>query len=255
MRPVVIEYRPLLFPFCLRYKRKVPTGWNEVCDKLMVTITRYYNRSVNEDRLLKELFGLNNIIVKRLGRYYKYKLFELFDFITEFNPTKEFVIKDLNGLKAPKTGLKGVSFGRFIYGDSFYMVYLKDGSDDSLNRFIAAFYGGKDFDDDNMDPMIELIKKVPRDKREAIAINYILIKKYLMGKYPRLFVKKEEESPEEKKKPAILRKKSNAGGWVPVFDAMVGDDIVNRDKYAELPVNEALRFLNNQIKNNRRHGN
>jgi hypothetical protein len=252
MNSVVIKYRPFLLPFEIKINRKVPSGWNEINEKMMVTIVKYYNRTVSEDTLMIELFGFSKRMVQRLNNFYKFKLFDLFDFIAVFDASQDFVIKNLGDMKAPKAGLRGVKFGCFILGDTYFQDYIKDKKEEDLDRFIAAFYGGKDFDEDNFERTVAKVNKFPLETREAIVINYIMIKKWFVEKYKNLF-KKTEEDTDDKKKPAVLKEKK-VSGWLPIFDALVGDDIVNREKYFDLPVNEALRFLNNRIKNNRTHG-
>jgi hypothetical protein len=254
MTNVTITYRPFLFPFAFKFKREVPAGWSEVGENLMLVVTKYYNRKASEDALICELFGIKKWIVKRLAGYYKYKLFELFLFIKELNATRDFVIKEIGELRSPKSGLKGLPFGHFIYGDTFFSDYMRDGGEENLNRFIAAFYGGKDFDEDNLDALLDEIKKTCLEKREAVAVNYIMVKKWITEKYKYVFRKPEVEDEKDKKVPAILRKQKVIGGWVNIFDAMVGDDIVNREKYLELPVNEALRYLDNRIRKNMING-
>jgi len=45
-------------------------------------------------------------------------------------------------------------------------------------------------------------------------------------------------------------KKVKQSGWLKLFESLVGEDLINRDRYAELPVNTVFRHLTTKYKEN-----
>ena len=93
---------------------------------------------------------------------------------------------------------------------------------------------------------------------EAIAINYGLVREWLSDAYPLIFIKNEEknQNPESSIKypessPDSYRGQNPAhNSWIKIFESLIGDDIVNHDKYAALPIHNVLRFMSEKIKQN-----
>jgi hypothetical protein len=46
--------------------------------------------------------------------------------------------------------------------------------------------------------------------------------------------------------------RSQGSNWVKVYESLVGDDIVNQDKYSALPVHTVFRYLTTKLKENGR---
>ena len=136
--------------------------------------------------------------------------------------------------------LKDVTFGQFIFADSYYQSYL-NGNTADLNRFIACLYTTKKgFSEKTIDHNALIIKSCDVRKREAIGINYALIREWLAAEYPYVF----QHSTTSTKNT----------GWVAVFDYLVGDDIANHQQYANSPLSLVLRKLNHKTKESYRHG-
>lgn len=252
MKEVVLKYRPVGFiPVYRTIKRNIPDGWHEINGSLLQTITKFLHLAISETDLLAELFHINKWLAKKLNRYYKYKLFELFEFITKLNPYHSFAIKKLGNLKAPSDKLKGVTFGCFIFADTFYNDYCQNNKPEDLDKFISCLYRNVPFDENDIDKRAGYIKKIPFITRQAVFLNYSLIKQWLSEQYPLLFHRTYDDEEETKKK---KKKTENKTSWIPIFESLVGDDIVNSDKYANLPVTQVLRFLNNSIKKQSKNG-
>jgi hypothetical protein len=149
----------------------------------------------------------------------------------------KFVIKKILYFKAPANQLKNITFGAFIFGDTYYQNYIS-GKKEDLNRFIACFYYNKSgFKEKDIELNARIISLADISVREAIAINYALIREWLAKAYPFVFQKAESGKKQEK-----------STGWVGVFDAIVGDDIANQEKYEEKPLSSILRYLNRKTK-------
>ncbi len=258
MRKVTITYRPFRR---LKFKRYIegnfPSTWEETNPKQLIAIACLLKRSISDVQFLSIMTGLSKKTINKLDDYQRFQLIELFDTFHSDKPYNEFIIENLDCkgtlLVRPKAKLKGVTFGQFIFMDTHFIDYQKTADTNDLNRFIAAAYlpYGQIFVEHIIDANHEWVGKTDLLTREAIVINYHLIRDWLSEVYPLVFQKKAEETKKEKKKEKKTEsKKSDANSWIKVFDGLVGDDIINEDNYANLPLHNVLRHLTNQIKFN-----
>ena len=72
--------------------------------------------------------------------------------------------------------------------------------------------------------------------------NWGLVQLWLQKAYPLLFPEGDEA------KPRVTHRKRSP--WIAIFEDLVGDDIVNGDKYAMLPIHTVLKHLTKKIKQN-----
>ena len=252
MRKVTISYRPFRR---LKYTRYIhgnfPSTWEETNPKQLIAIACLIKRSISDAQFLSIMTGLSKKNINKLDDYQRFQLIELFDTFHSDKPYNEFIIErlDCKGtlLVRPKAKLKGVTFGQFIFMDTHFIDYQQSANIEDLNRFIAAAYlpYGQRFAEHIIDANHKWVAKTDLLTREAIVINYHLIRDWLSEVYPRVFQKKSEET---KTKQKTKKQKPDANSWIKVFDGLVGDDIINEDNYANLPLHNVLRHLTNQIK-------
>ena len=96
------------------------------------------------------------------------------------------------------------------------------------------------YDKKSADQAVPKLKKADLQIFEAIALNYGLVRKWIADRYPLIF-------PAQKQS---FGKKS--GSWAEIFDDIVGDDLKDQDKYAEIPINSVFRFITRKIKESRK---
>jgi hypothetical protein len=238
MIPIAIEYKPFaLFPGKRRMEVKLPARWSELSQEQIIAIPELNRGRINEQRLLQIFLGIKKSIAKRIDSYQAHCILRNIKYIQETEAIATFLVQDIAGLTAPHPQLRGITFGAFIYGDTYFQNYM-NGKRDDLNRFIACFYyDRKGFDEKLIEPRAKMLRVTDIARREAIAMNYGLIREWLARAYPYVFQKPE---PGEKVK--------KGKGWVAVFDMVVGEDIANSDTYAQKPVNEILRYINRKMK-------
>ena len=259
MRKVTITYRPFKR---LKYTRYIqgnfPATWEETNPKQLIAIACLMKRSISDVQFLSIMTGLSKKKINKLDDYQRFQLIELFDTFQSNKPYNEFIIRELDCkgtfLVHPKAKLKGVTFGQFIFMDTHFINYQQSADQNDLNQFIAATYlpYGQRFAEHIIDANHEWVAKTDLLTREAIVINYHLIRDWLSNVYPLVFQKKVDVSKSEKKP-----KKDNANSWIKVFDGLVGEDIINEDNYSNLPLHNVLRHLTNQMKSNakmKKHG-
>ena len=247
MKHITLTY-PILFGLRLKeVQTNHPDKWEELTPSQLVALARLMQLEITEEDLLMEMLGLSRNVIRKLDAFQRYKLSELLDFLKDRTPYDRFIQPEVMGLKAPADGLQDVSFGEFIHIDTFYMNYQERNHPDDCLNLVSCLYvfpdkAGKrpEFTGDITTHRAALMSEA---QREAICINYGLIRTWLAKAYPEVFP---EPKPGEKKQ------KQSGNGWVDVYDSLVGDDLVNSDKYANLSCTEVLRYMNKKIKESRK---
>lgn len=238
MISIAIEYKPLWFlPWRRHIDTKLPARWSELSQEQIIAIPGMNRGRISEQKLLQVFLGIKKSIAKRIDSYQAHCILRNIKYIQEIEAVATFLVHDIAGLKAPDPQLKGITFGAFIYGDTYFQNYM-NGKRDDLNRFIACFYyDKKGFDEKLIESRAKILRVTDIARREAIAMNYGLIREWLARAYPYVFRKTEPGEKHEKSK-----------GWVAVFDMIVANDLVNQERYAMQPVNTVLRYLNRKTK-------
>lgn len=245
MKDLVVEYKWLgLIPF--RWKRTIPEQWDEVTPQQLITLAKLYMEEINDMQTVALFYEIPKILVRWMPEYYIFTLINELDFITDFKPCNRFMIKKLAGLNAPRPRLDGMSFGQFIFADTYFEEYADSVNPESLHKFIASLYTPpkKAFSDKQIPDLAKKVALQDESEIQAIVINYRLIREWLMEAYPVIFSKGKEK--EGTKEPV----KRNKQGWLDVLDSLVDDDIVNFDKYAQMPLHNVLRYMSKKIKEN-----
>lgn len=259
MITIAIHYRSL-FLFKRRINSVVPTGWNELSEKQFMAISRIVNGADPDLRFMSVLTGIPEKLLKKLSPFTMLQLTENIDFITKAgNMHTAFIIKEIKygnaKLIAPKPKLDSLTFGQFIFADAYYTRWMKARSepadqpantDTLLNNLIATLYliEGHLFTSDTIETRSLEISGTDIDMRKAIGLNFGLVMVWLQKSYPLIF-----REPEPSDQPAV----QGNSAWLNLFESMVADDLINRDRYAELPIHTVLRHLTRKYKENARH--
>lgn len=260
MKKVTITYQPFRwFKYTRTLNGNFPSDWNETSANQLIAIASLIRQSISDVQFLSTMTGLSKRTINKLDAYQRFQLIELFDSFRSNKPYNEFIIPKLDCkgtiLCAPKPKLKAVTFGQFIFLDTYFANYQESKDKTDLNKFIAATYlpFGQRFTEYVIDANHEWVAKTDMLSREAIVINYYLIRDWLCEVYPLVFQRKTEQENQDdqtKIKQKIPTKKRDQNSWIKVFESLVGDDIINEDNYANLPLHNVLRHLTNQIKKN-----
>ena len=252
MIDVAIEY-PFLF-LKLKAKGSVPASWAEVNEAQFIAISRTINGAEADFRFLSILTGVKERLLKKLSSYALLKLSQQIDFVGKAgNYHDSFIIKNIQVFRmiysAPNTKLEGLTFGQFIFCDSYYNDWVSTKKDIALNNFVASLYrhAGEMFDNKDIPYRSWKIKNVDMDIRMAITFNWSLVMAWLGKAYPLIFREPTEKEPTTESETTAGAKQSP---WIKLFESLVGDDLINRDKYAELPVHTVFRHLTKKYKEN-----
>lgn len=217
MRELRIAYRS----FGVRHEitRRIPQKWEELTPDQFLLVSRFYLQESDESSFLKEFYSLPFGVGS--DSYYKYKLSELIEFISDCRVRMDrFILSNVSGLKAPGERLKGMCFEHFMHVDTAFNRYARDGKDASLDAFVSMLYlkdneyivlpaGGKNGLFSRQKPLmlqkrIVKVAKIDRYVKYAIFLNYVFVKRWLSKAFPFLFPLNEDPEPEKNdKKPAM----------------------------------------------------
>lgn len=243
MKSIAVEYR--WFGIKRRVESTIPEHWGELTAEQLIAVAKSSDGSVTDAELLAWMCGIKHEIIMRLDEFPKYMLGKELEFMGEFKPSYAFVLKRVKKLFAPHSRMEGVTWGQFIFADSYYEKAVDDADDEARDKFIACLYlpEKKAFDDKLIEDRAEYVKKHLRDiEKTAISLNYRLVKEWITERYPFIFQKQDDVKEAER------AKKAKGTSWVKIHESIVGDDIINSDKYAKLPMHTVLRFLTSKIK-------
>ena len=249
MMDIEITY-PFLF-FNRKAKGTVPTSWDELTERQFLAISHTIHGAEPDFRFLSVLTGIAQNLLKKLHPYDLLKLSEGIEFVSKAgNVHSEFIIREIHGTDfvCPKPKLGAMPFGQFIFADSYYNDWMATKDVKALDNFVASLYllPGETFDSETISQKVWIIVNADIEIRKAIAFNYSLILCWLQKCYPLIFQSPGEDSETEKKDV----KKVKQSGWLKLFESLVGEDLINRDRYAELPVNTVFRHLTTKYKEN-----
>jgi hypothetical protein len=249
---IAIEY-PVLF-FKQKATGLAPSSWGELTRRQFIAISRTVNGAEPDFRFLSQLTGISKRLMKKLSPYEMYQLSEAIDFIGQAgNSHAAFIIKRIPGTDfvSPKPKLGGMTFGQFIFTESHYNDWQVTKAEDDLNNFIASLFlpQGEKFNSETIAGNALKIKLIDLEIRQAIAFNYGLILVWLQKCYPLIF---QDNVVETRHALSLPNEQTKQSQWLKIFESLVGEDLINRDRYAELSVHAVLRYLTNKYKENAR---
>ena len=265
MITIEVKYRPIRWlPFSGKLESKVPQNWGELNQEQLIAVACLFNSDSSDIDFLQSMSGLKKKILHRLSDFERHKLMEILEFVGELKPYPEFIIKKLpeTSFYAPQPKLKGVTFGQFIFADTYFANYQESQKEIDLNKFIGSLYLGMNekFEERLIQERFEPIGKLEINIRKAIVLNFQLIHEWLALAYPLIFQKQEQVLNDETRNPEPLPDKQagvsrNSSPWIKVFQNFVGDDIIHDEVWAAKPVNTIFAYMTRKYKVNARKKN
>lgn len=255
MGKVKIKYRP--FPFCpIRFTSEttLATDWDHITPEHFTPIAELIIRGSISDpvRALSQIFHVPESIITRLHPFHQYTLIDQIGKPLDgtLQPRNYLPTLQINKQKliGPSDRLSNISFGEFIYADSYFMAYGINGDKSLLNKHIAVLFrpDKQTFNSSDLDKHSTLIAQLPDETRIAWQYNYIILRQHLESRYTHVFPKVEEELEKEPDpKPATNEVYQQ---WITVYDRFVGDDIINSERYFNKNAHEVLHYLDIKIR-------
>lgn len=257
MRDIKLKYSILGIPF--GFKRPVPSGWRDLSPRQFIAATHLYFGDVETNKFLQEFYNLPRLSVISLTDFQRWKLLDLIDYVRDSRvPCSQFLIPVITGTKlmAPAPMLNGMCLQQFMTVDTFFNKYAISKKEEFLNLFISSLYLAKNerfivtekghrlLD---LNARSEEIKKVDLKVKEAIFMNFTLIKTWLAKAYTHLFPEADQDDTDKKTGKPV--------DWLEVFDHFVGDNIPDMETYRAMECTDAFRVLNRKIKEAKKNGN
>jgi hypothetical protein len=244
MISVAIAYKPALMPFAIKKNVQIPVTWDECTDRQVKALLYSQTEEAKDVRFISAFTGLSLFFVSKLDKFLQYQLIEQIAEVSKSNFSGKFYIAKIKcgkeTLCAPGQSMRGVTFGQFIFVDA----YFNDKNPESILKFIAHLYlpEGENF---NEDRCLARVANINADEAtiEAILYNYSLFYEYFQRAYPLLF-----HSSVNSVDSVNSESNYDPRGWLKVYESVVGKDIVNSDRYADVPLNQMFRFLTEQSK-------
>jgi hypothetical protein len=183
--------------------------------------------------------GINERILRKVDKFCQFLIIEKIEAVAKSPFTGIFYIKTIEcgkeKLYAPGDRMHGMTFGQFIFVDA----YFNDNDPGSADKFISHLYlpKGEKFNEENCLARAKNLI-IDEETKEAIMYNYGMFYGYLEIAYPLLFSSGNSDGSG----------KYDPRGWLKVYERVVGDDIVNSETYANMPLHTMFRFLTDNIK-------
>lgn len=241
MIKIEIKYKPRWWFFSVSKKVYIPEKQSELKQRHILALLNA--DIISQNTFIARYCGISKRMGAKLPAFFKLKITDEINQITKSRFAGSFYIKKIKcgkqWLYAPEEKLKGVSFGQFIFFDAWF----NDPDPGSLNKFITHLYlpANTQFNEDEcLKRASEL--KIDNEIREAIALNYSFFYQYFQDAYPLLFI------PAVDKPGSDSKSKYDPRGWLKIYENVRGNDIINDEKYAGIPINTMLRYLNESVK-------
>lgn len=270
MKKVTIEYRS--WWHTVNRTVMLPERWEELAAVQFIAAIRLWMGEVSEAEFLRVTCGFSKAVMRRMDDFQLFALTKEMEWVRNVRrPHNRFIIERLPGteLYAPAAKLKGCTLQQFMTFDSFFSLYVAHSANDkdnaqgaateALNSFVASLYRREDeyFSVREaqiavgrtdgvrlvvMDEHLTFIAPMAQAVKEAVAINYVLIRSWLAKAYPHLFPEGEEEGVNNAPRAA------KPVDWLKVFDAFVGDNIGDIEKFKAMQATDAFRIMNRRIR-------
>jgi len=259
--------------------RKLPERWGELTAEQFVAAVKLWSGAIAVDEFLSVVLGIKAKEVAMMDDFQKWVLARETDFMQDINrPHNAFFLQQLPGseLKAPGVRLKGCTLQQYMTVDTFFSQYTTElsrmtlqkgevtgdltiAAEEYLDNFIAALYKKEDevycmaeastlqVRRENvhliiLEEHLEVVRTLDKSVKQAIVLNYVLVRSWLCKAFPHLFPEAEEREVNNK---ARVPKPTN---WLEVFDNFVGDNVAEMEKYQAMQATDAFRIMNRRIR-------
>jgi hypothetical protein len=270
--PVKLSYRPIPWlPFKKEIKTTHPEKWAELDAFQFADVVEFLGKPYDKK---SHIALINSLLDLKIPLFdFPEEIIDLHSFIKESYPIRDWVIKSLvlktGILIGPSDEFRNVTIGEFIFGDSFFLEYLKHDSEKALFKFLACFYrialpaGTNDYtyEDDRVkfnpkyiESNAKYFEDLDKGLINAIVFNYKNIRGWIQDKYSWVFPKGSDESP---------KKAKSEGPWRKFAKNVIGGDYVNQDKRMQTLMHTILYDMNQDLRDqakqrsrlkNRKHG-
>ena len=274
MGKIKIKYRPFSFcPFKVSRSANIASEWKHITPSHFTLIAELIVKGTiaNPTHALAKIFNVPEEIINSLHPFHQYTIMEQIGKPLQgepdprnYLPTLQLKTKTkIQILTGPSDRLSNLTFGEFIYADSYFMAYGISADQDFFEKHMAVLFRPSTiksqlqtnelqppsinripFNPDQIEENTKIINQLPPETKIAWQYNYILLRQHLESRYEFVFPKVEEEL----EKTTTTETTAIYQQWMTVYDHFVGDDIIHSEDYFNKNLHEFLRFLNNKIR-------
>lgn len=260
MKTLEIEYTRLFF-FRKRVSIQVPEKWSDLKSRQFSACAGIYLQPMSDVDFCSKFFGISKKVLNKLSKFELFKLTELTEFAVNPNGSVNFFFMyQIPGtrLQSPRPRLSDITIEHFAIFDTYFFEYVNKKTDEALDQFVAALYlkpneviTGVDMNQ----RIASVASRVDQATKYAIFMNYIFLRRWLSGSFKFLFSSDEQsDEKESKRRKQPSKSLSNLPDWTGMIDDLIGDDIINADKYHNTKCLIAFKTINTRIKNYKKNG-
>ncbi len=237
----------------------IPSEWKDLSPVQFATCARLFTERMADDEFISLFFGISPKLAARLTAFEKFRLIDLVSFVSGARTKVNFFyMRSIPGtsLLSPLPRLSNVSLRHFALFDTYFFEYTNKPDTDGLVRLVSALYLAKGEHINRIDfqkRMDYVRRTVDISTLYAIFLNYTFIRRWLSGPFSYLFTFRDDDEEDSPKK-VSRQPKANLPDWNAIIDGLVGDDVLNYDKYANLPCIRAFKVINKRISDYKKHG-
>jgi len=226
--------------------RKIPARWDELTPRQLLFIAPRLlsNQPLVQikDEILIKLLRISNKHLRRLNLSQVNGLHRALNFLwREITPIENpvpVIRLRMQKYTGPRYKMKDISFGQFIYADTFFLRYMSKKDPGDLDKLVATLYCRGEFKASRVDLTAHRRRRYSVAKKQAILLFFMAGRRHMIDCFPLLFPKKAEAEQEKK----------GTFSWGDVLIALVADYPHEKDKVEKLDVYFAFRYLEEQIR-------
>ncbi len=249
-----------------RTELEVPSTLAEMTGDHFLAAAKMVLSGSADDETLAILTGMPRDVLRKLDRFQRYSVEDLFSFLYRISPEdlsfKEWKLGNLcvdgTDYYGPTSNFGNVTWAEFVYVDQCMINGLHKAAVAALYRPQRKEYDGET---DRRIPFtiygtthrFALFETVPESEILAVVLNYRAMRRAaLEEKYPRIFPY-HDSTPDPDEDTETQSDDIAAGfSWTQVHRALLGDRIEEEDKFLNLNVHTVLHRLDAVIEENRR---
>lgn len=249
MHSVVFKYRPIhWFPYRRKIKTTHPDSWEDLTPLQFEGVVDFLNNENKKDRdfilLANLLLSLNSPLTS-----FPPEIFELQKFLQSDKPFSCWIIKAIETeslfLQGPSDDFRNVTIGQFAFADTYFIQYIRDKKPEQLNKLITSLYYLVEWDPDGFLGLENKISLISEKTKTAILFNYMIMRMWIMQKYPYVFPKPPKDNDNKESKKETLKPHST---WREFIRNLINGDYVNEDKILKTLMHTVLYDYNANIK-------
>lgn len=246
------------------YQYQLPASWDEVTKEQFIRLVAGLGKPTEglPPDVVRDIIGIDDVVDASLEISDWWWLSNRLGWMLELDKITKLIIQDVtleNGMVCYgyNDDMSDIAWEEFIFADTYASAKRWDVVAAVLYRPERENWNGETdrripFSKYGADKRSGAMAALGKETLDAIGVNYLLLRRQLTRKYPRIFAEIEEDELVKKTK-----KKGGGENWLSLIRNMMGDNFFEEEKYMSLPVPSVFFQINRVVKENNermRHG-